>query len=99
MRFILDDNNNLFTKINIPISMFFLGGQIDLKDVQNNNLKVTIKSNQNIGDTIVLKNVGIPISTSNSNLSNIYVKLMNEVPETLTNKQKKLLEQLSKEGL
>lgn len=91
------DNYDLFIDQSIPFSVAALGGNIEVPTVKS-TLKMKIRPGTQSHTMVRLRDEGFPHVRS-SGRGDLYVRLLIDVPEKLTKEQKKLLQDLQKEGL
>ncbi len=89
--------DDLITEKEITFSQAALGGDVDIKTLDGNNLSLKIPSGLQTGKIFKISGKGITHFGSWGK-GNLYAKLNVKTPEKLTKKQKELLEQLKKEG-
>ncbi len=89
------DGDDLHVKVRVPFSGASLGTTVDVPTLEGTK-RVKVPSGLQSGGKIRLKGYGVPVRGTKGDL---YAIVDVEVPTKLTEKQKKLLEELSKEGL
>ena len=89
--------NDLVTNLNIKLTDALLGADYTIKSLDDNDLNIKVPSGVTFGETLRLrgKGIDIPGSRKGEMLINIQIKL----PLKLSRKNKKLVEELKKEGL
>ncbi len=92
------DGDDLETELEIPYTLAVLGGQAEVKTIDNKTLSVKIPKGAQNGTKLRLKGQGMPRFQA-SGRGDLYVKLKVAVPKKVTKRQKELLEQLAAEGL
>jgi molecular chaperone DnaJ len=60
-------------------------------------MPITVPSGTKIGDAVILKQHGVPMSSSKR--GNFIIKLNIALPEKLSKKAKEIIEELKKEGI
>lgn len=95
-RTILRQHNDLFSTLQIKLSDALLGAQYAVETLDGQKM-VTVPAGTKIGDTVVLKGLGVPVSASRR--GNFVVKLDIKLPEKLSKKAKEIIEELKKEGI
>lgn len=90
--------DDLVAEKEISFSQAGLGGEIEIKTLDGNNLSLKIPSGLQTGKVFKISGKGIT-HFSGWGKGNLYVKLVVKTPEKLTKKQKDLLEMLKKEGV
>ena len=96
------EGDDLFYKANISYSLAALGGKAKIptfaKDGTIKQASLKIPKGSDSGKTVRLSGKGMP-KLNGYKRGDLYVDLNIEVPEKVTKKQKKILEQLKEEGL
>ncbi len=90
--------DDLYKEIGIPFSKAVLGDIIKITDLEGEGLSVEIPPKTNSGKIIRKKNRGLP-HFSQSGRGDLLLKLKIKTPSKLSKKQKKLIKELSEEGL
>jgi curved DNA-binding protein len=85
--------NDLYTSQKIDLFTAVLGGQMMVETIDG-KVKLPIQPGTQNGKTFRLKNKGMPIYQSKNQFGDLYVKINVQIPEKLTDKQKKLFEEL-----
>jgi molecular chaperone DnaJ len=93
---IVRSNYDLVTTLPIKLTDALLGAQYAVETLDG-PMQVTVPAGTKIGDTVTLKNHGVP--TSSSKRGNFIVKLNITLPEKLSKQAKGLIEELKKEGI
>jgi len=88
------DGNDIIVNHKIPFSLAALGGTTEVPTLDG-KVKIKIRQGTQPGTMVRLKNRGIPYLRSSSK-GDQYIRLVVVVPEKLSKKQKKLLQQLDK---
>ena len=91
------DGSDIYVKVNIPFSLAALGGQIKVPTV-NDEVQIRVRPGTQSGTMMRLKGKGAPVLHSKEK-GDEYVRINILVPENLSRNQKKLVEELKKEGL
>ncbi len=81
---------------NIKLTDALLGATHSIETLDG-KIDFTIPSGTKVGDTIILKNHGVPIGTSKR--GNFVINLTITLPEKLSKKAKEIIEELKKEGI
>jgi len=92
------NGDDLVTEKEISFSQAALGGEIDIKTLDEKNISLKVPSGLQTGKVFKISGKGITHFNSWGK-GNLYVKLTVKTPEKLNKKQKELLEQLKKEGI
>ncbi len=85
--------NDLYLTHKINLFTAVLGGEIFIETIDG-KVKLPIKAGTQNGKTFRLKNKGMPVYNSKNQFGNLYVKIEVQIPEKLTNKQRKHFEEL-----
>jgi len=91
------DGGDLFVERTIPFSAACLGTSLDVPTLESDK-RIKVPAGIQPGTRIRLKGCGIKPLGSNSK-GDLYVKVAVHVPETLNDDQRKLVEELSTQGL
>jgi molecular chaperone DnaJ len=87
---------DLVTTLQIKLSDALLGAQYAVETLDGSK-PITVPAGTKIGDTVVLKGLGVPSAASKR--GNFVVKLNIKLPEKLSKKAKEIIEELKKEGI
>jgi curved DNA-binding protein len=85
--------NDLYTSQKIDLFTAVLGGEIIVETIDG-KVKLTIPSGTQNGKTFRLKNKGMPVYQSQNQYGDLYLKIDIQIPERLSEKQKKQFEEL-----
>ncbi|MGI6319912.1 MAG: DnaJ C-terminal domain-containing protein [Bacteroidales bacterium] len=85
--------NDLYTSQKIDLFTAVLGGKIIIETIDG-KLKLPIPQGTQNGKTFRLKNKGMPVYESKNQFGDLYVKIDVQIPDRLSEKQKKLFEEL-----
>lgn len=91
------EGRDLFTSSNITFSQSVLGGKIDIETLDNKKLELKIPRGFESGKIMRLSAKGLP--GVHGGIGDLYVQLKVKIPKILSRKQKKLIQELEKEGL
>jgi curved DNA-binding protein len=91
------DGGDLFVERSIPFSAACLGISLDVPTLEGDK-RIKIPAGIQPGTKIRLKGCGIKALGSNAK-GDLYVKIGVHIPETLSGDQKKLMEELARNGL
>jgi curved DNA-binding protein len=92
------EGNNLIVEQRIPFSKACLGSEISVKSLEGKELKVKVPAGIQSQSKLRLKGHGLPAGKTGSR-GDVYVKITVDVPQDLTNEQKKLIKELADKGL
>ncbi len=95
-RFIRDEDN-INSEIHISISQAILGDKVDVETVEG-NVVMKIPSGTQSGEIFRIRNKGVP-RLQRMGRGDHMVKVIVDIPTKLNRKQKKLIEELSENGL
>jgi molecular chaperone DnaJ len=88
--------NDLISTLSIKLTDALLGAQYAVETLDG-SIPVTVPAGTKIGDTVILKQHGVPVSSSKR--GNFIIKLNIALPERLSKKAKDIIEELKKEGI
>ena len=86
---------NLFFEVPISLTDAALGAAIEVPTIDGGKSKVKIPSGTQTGKQFRLKEKGMPMMR-NKSYGDLYIRIITEVPASLTKEQKNLLEQFKK---
>ena len=86
---------NLFFEFPISLTDAALGAAIEVPTIDGGKSKVKIPSGTQTGKQFRLKEKGMPMMR-NKSYGDLYIRIITEVPASLTKEQKNLLEQFKK---
>ncbi|MEO5646233.1 MAG: molecular chaperone DnaJ [Candidatus Paceibacterota bacterium] len=89
-------NNDLVSTLSIKLTDALLGARYAVETLDG-SVSVTVPAGTKIGDTVTLKNHGVPMSARKR--GNFIIKLNISLPEKLSKKAKDIIEELKKEGI
>lgn len=92
------DGDDIYVKVTIPYSLAVMGGQITAPTVDGKDVKLKVRAGTQSGTMIRLKGKGAP-NPRRRGKGDQYVKINIVVPEKPNRDQKKVIEQMKKEGL
>lgn len=87
--------NNLYINHDIDLYAAMLGGD-SLVNTLSGNLKIKVKPDTQNGTILRLKGKGFPVYRKKGQFGDLYVKINVKLPTKLTDKEKELVEELSK---
>jgi len=90
--------DDLFVETEIGFSQVALGDEIEIKTLEGTGILLQVSAGTESGKILRISGKGIP-RFGGYGRGNLYVALKVKTPKKLTREQKKLLEQLRKEGL
>lgn len=88
--------NDLVTSLNIKLTDALLGAEYAVETLDG-TLPISIPSGTKIGDTVTLKQHGVPLSDRKR--GNFIIKLNIKLPEKISRHAKEVIEELRKEGI
>ncbi|MDH3360124.1 MAG: DnaJ domain-containing protein [Desulfobulbaceae bacterium] len=89
---------NLVVRQQIPFSGAALGTSIEVPTLEGKKLKVKVAAGTQSDSKLRLKGKGLPTSAKGSR-GDLMVKIEVEIPKTLTEKQRELIDKMAEEGL
>jgi molecular chaperone DnaJ len=90
--------DDLFASTEIAFSQAVMGDEIEMTALEGTNLLVQVPQGTESGKILRISGKGIPHYGS-SGRGNMYIELKIKTPKKITKEQKKLLDELKKEGL
>ncbi len=91
------ENGKLVYQKYVPFSTACLGGTVQVPSIEGGHLKLKVPAGIRCGQKLRLKGKGLP--GRQGGRDDMYVKIMVDVPKSLTGEQKRLIEELKREGL
>ncbi|TWJ04480.1 curved DNA-binding protein [Mucilaginibacter frigoritolerans] len=91
------DGSNLFTTVKLDIYTAVLGGEVMIETL-NGKVKIKVKPETQNGTKVKLKGKGLPVYKKENEFGDLYVTYDIQIPVNITEKQKKLFEQLKDES-
>jgi molecular chaperone DnaJ len=91
------EGRDLFTSFPITFSQSVLGGKVEIETLDKKKLDLKIPKGVESGKIMKLSGKGLP--GVHGGIGDLYVQLNINIPKNLSRKQKKLIEELEKEGL
>ncbi len=88
--------NDLVSNLSIKLTDALLGAEYKVETLDG-SMPIIVPAGTKIGDTVILKQHGVPISSSKR--GNFIIKLTIALPEKLSKKAKEIIEELKKEGI
>ena len=92
------DGKSLRITKKIPYSLAALGGEIDIKTIDEKNISLKIPSGIESGKVLKVKGKGVPHLSGRSR-GDLFVKVKVDIPDNLNKKQKEILKEMKKAGL
>jgi curved DNA-binding protein len=92
------DGTDLYVDRHIRFTESALGTKVTVPTLDGKTMSLKVPPGTNSLTKMRLKNYGLPHATGKGR-GNQYVRIIVDIPDTLTKKQKTLLEELAKEGL
>jgi curved DNA-binding protein len=92
------DGNDLYVDRHIRFTESALGTKVTVPTLDGKTMSLKVPPGTNSLTKMRLKNYGLPHTTGKGR-GNQYVRIIVDIPDSLTKKQKTLLEELAKEGL
>lgn len=92
------EGDNLFASLPIPYSTAMLGGEVEITTLEKTKIILNVPPRTESGKTLRISKKGIPRFLGKER-GDLYVSLNIDIPKKITKEQKRVLEELSKEGL
>ena len=92
------DGSDLYVDRHIRFTESALGTKVTVPTLDGKTMSLKVPPGTNSLTKMRLKNYGLPLANGKGR-GNQYVRIVVDIPNTLTKKQKNLLEELAKEGL
>jgi curved DNA-binding protein len=89
--------NDLYATTKLDLYTAVLGGEVTI-DTLNGKVKIKVKSETQNGTKVKLKGKGMPVYKKDDQFGDLYVTYDIQIPAHLTEKQKKLFEELREGG-
>jgi molecular chaperone DnaJ len=86
------DGQDLYCAVPITFSQAVLGAVINIKLLDGKQIEVKIPSGTAYGKLLRVKNEGVPY-TGSSRKGDLYIKILVQIPQHISSRQKALLEQ------
>ncbi|MGA2407193.1 MAG: J domain-containing protein [Bacteroidales bacterium] len=86
--------NDLFTTVDLDLYIAVLGGEITIETL-NGKVKLKVKPETQNGSKVKLKDKGFPVYKNEGHFGDLYITYYIKIPTNLTEKQRKLFNQLS----
>lgn len=91
--YFIRQGDDLLTQIPISFTQAVLGGEINVETIDGKMVKVKIPAGCENGKVLRIKNVGMPKLENPSVRGDMYIKLVIDVPKSLTREERRILEQ------
>jgi curved DNA-binding protein len=86
--------NDLYTEIKVPLYTAMLGGPVEI-DSFKGNFAVTIPRETQNGKVLRMKGLGMPLYNIKNKFGDLYLKIMIEIPQHLTDEEQELFRKLA----
>jgi DnaJ-class molecular chaperone len=97
--------NDLYAKINVPLTNMLLGGEVSVPTIKGTRLALRIPGNSANNAQMRLRGQGMPVRAGSDERGDLYVTLQTQLPTDLNDEERaalenfaKLLDQRSKAG-
>lgn len=87
--------NDLILKADVPFTTLALGGEIEIETLDDKKLSVKIPAGTQIGSRLRVRGHGMPNPHRSGSFGDLFVEITMTVPNKLTEKQKKALEEFA----
>lgn len=88
------DGSDLYASVNLDLYSAVLGGEVTV-DTLNGKVKIKVKPETQNGTKVKLKGKGLPVYKKEGEFGDLYITYNIQIPVNLTDKQKKLFEELA----
>ena len=88
------DGSDLYTDADVPFEQCILGGEAQVRTLDDRTIWVTIPANSQNGQNIRLRGQGMPKLGSPDVMGDLYVTVRPQMPKSLTDEQRKLVVRL-----
>ena len=85
------DGQDLYCAVPVSMAQAALGCDITIKSLDNKKVTIKIPSGTSNGKLLRIKGEGVPVGSSNKK-GDLYVKIMVQIPQRLSGRQKELLQ-------
>lgn len=92
------EGKDLYLTKKIPFSLAALGGEIEIKTIEDKIISLKVPAGTKSGKVFKIKGKGVPHLSGRSR-GDLYVEVKVEIPNNLNQKQKKVVKNLKKTGL
>ena len=89
------DGSDLFANVKLDLYTAVLGGEVTV-DTLTGKVKIKVKPETQNGTKVKLKGKGLPIYKKEGQFGDLYITYDIQIPQNLTDQQKKLFEELAK---
>lgn len=87
--------NDLIMRVNVPFTTLALGGEIEIKTIDDKELSVKVPAGTQVGEKLRVRGHGMPNPRRSGTFGDLYIDVAIEIPTKLTDKQKKLLNEFA----
>ncbi|MCF3945580.1 molecular chaperone DnaJ [Acidiphilium sp. AL] len=91
------DGANIFCRVPLRMAQAALGGEIEVPAIDGSRARVKIPAGTQTGDQFRLRNKGFSVLRS-AQRGDMYIQVAVETPQSLTRRQRELLEEFEREG-
>lgn len=84
-------DNDLITKVDVPFATLAMGGEIDVKTIDDKELSVKVPAGTQIGSRLRVRGKGMLNPHRSGSFGDMYIEITMTVPTKLSEKQKKAL--------
>lgn len=86
--------NDLYTEIKVPLYTAILGGQVEIDSLKG-NYSITIPRETQNGKVLRMKGLGMPVYEQKNKYGDLYLKIMIEIPQHITEQERELFIKLN----
>jgi molecular chaperone DnaJ len=94
--FKLDNKANIHVSVPINFTTLALGGEVNIKDIEGQDVTLRLTAGTQHGDQILIKQKGMTIANSKTR-GNLIAHVSVQIPKNISSKQRELLLELEKE--
>ncbi len=87
--------NDLVVRVDVPFTTLALGGEIDVRTIDDTELSVKVPAGTQIGARLRVRGKGMPNPQRSGSFGDLYIEIAMTVPTKLSEKQKKALEEFA----
>jgi molecular chaperone DnaJ len=87
--------NDLIMRVNVPFTTLALGGEIEIKTIDDKELSVKVPAGTQVGEKLRVRGHGMPNPRRSGTFGDLYIDVAIEIPTKLADKQKKLLNEFA----
>jgi len=90
------DGDDLHRRASVPFATLALGGEIDIKTIDDKDVSVKIPAGTQVGEQMRMRGLGMPVSgRATAGRGDLYLEIGTEVPKKLSEKQRAALSEFA----